>query len=75
MIEDKLKEIRGRLIDPDYPLDIDEMLGELEYLFEGDKEVSKVLQSAMDAYSQISCLSSKLYQIKEMIDEVFYEED
>lgn len=74
MIEDKLKEIRGRLVDPDYPLDIDEILGELEYLFEGDKEVSKVLQSAMDVYNQISCFSSKLYQIKQVIDETFYEE-
>lgn len=72
MIEDKLKEIRERLVDPDYPLDIDEILGELEYLFEGDKKVSKVLQSAMDIYNQMVLLSGKLYQIKEELDEVLY---
>lgn len=75
MIEDKLKEVRERLIDPDYPLDIDEILGELEYLFEGDNEVSKVLQSAMNTYVQAYYLVNKLHQIKDIINETFCEEN
>ena len=42
-MEDKLKEFREMLLDKDYPLGIDEILGQVQYLFEDDKEVSHIV--------------------------------
>ena len=42
-IEEKLNKFRERLLDKDYPLALDEILGEIQYLYEDDKEVFKVI--------------------------------
>jgi len=73
-IEQKLKDFREALLDKDYPLGIDEILGQIEYLFEDDKEVSKVLtEYANDYYKMWSC-AEKFYKVKDLIDEEFYSE-
>ena len=49
-MENKLKELREMLLDKDYPLGLDELLGQIEYIFEDDKEVSKVINVYIDDF-------------------------
>ena len=71
---DKLEQFRTALLDNDYPLGLDELLGYVEYLYENDKEVSKVIRSyTNDFYKMFSC-TEKFYKVKDLIDEEFYTE-
>ena len=73
-IEEKLNKFRERLLDKDYPLALDEILGEIQYLFEDDKEVFKVIDKYIDdVYVMFSC-AEKFYKVKDLVDEQFYSE-
>ena len=72
LIEEKLNKFRERLLDKDYPLALDEILGEIQYLFEDDKEVFKVIDKYIDdVYVMFSC-AEKFYKVKDLVDEQFY---
>ena len=73
-IEQKLKDFREALLDKDCPLGIDEILGQIEYLFEDDKEVSKVIDDYVDDYYKMWSCTEKFYKVKDLIDEEFYSE-
>ena len=71
-IEEKLNKFRERLLDKDYPLALDEILGEIQYLYEDDKEVFKVIDKYIDdVYGMFSC-AEKFYKVKDLVDEQFY---
>ena len=71
-IEEKLNKFREQLLDKDYPLALDEILGEIQYLFEDDKEVFKVIDKYIDdVYVMFSC-AEKFYKVKDLVDEQFY---
>lgn len=72
IIEQKLKDFREALLDKDYPLGIDEILGYVEYLYEDDKEVSKVIDEYVDDYYKMWSCTEKFYKVKDLIDEEFY---
>lgn len=73
-IEEKLNKFRERLLDKDYPLALDEILGEIQYLYEDDKEVFKVIDKYIDDfYAMFSC-AEKFYKVKDLVDEQFYSE-
>lgn len=73
-IEEKLNKFREQLLDKDYPLALDEILGEIQYLFEGDEEVFKVIDKYIDdVYVMFSC-AEKFYKVKDLVDEQFYSE-
>ena len=70
----KLNKFRERLLDKDYPLALDEILGEIQYLYEDDKEVFKVIDKYIDdVYVMFSC-AEKFYKVKDLVDEQFYSE-
>ena len=71
---DKLEEFRTALLDNDYPLGLDELLGYVEYLYEDDKEVSKVIGSYIDDFYKMFSCAQKFYKVKDLIDEEFYSE-
>ena len=74
LIEEKLNKFRERLLDKDYPLALDEILGEIQYLYEDDKEVFKVIDKYIDdVYVMFSC-AEKFYKVKDLVDEQFYSE-
>lgn len=73
-MNDKLKELREMLLDKDYPLGIDELLGQIEWLYEDDKEVSKVINTYIDDFCKMWSCVEKFYKIKDLIDEEFYSE-
>lgn len=71
-IEEKLNKFKERLLDKDYPLALDEILGEIQYLYEDDKEVFKVIDKYIDdVYVMFSC-AEKFYKVKDLVDEQFY---
>ena len=71
-IEEKLNKFRERLLDKDYPLALDEILGEIQYLYEDDKKVFKVIDKYIDdVYVMFSC-AEKFYKVKDLVDEQFY---
>lgn len=71
-IEEKLNKFREQLLDKDYPLALDEILGEIQYLYEDDKEVFKVIDKYIDdIYVMFSC-AEKFYKVKDLVDEQFY---
>ena len=71
-IEEKLNKFKERLLDKDYPLALDEILGEIQYLYEDDKEVFKVIDKYIDdVYVMFSC-AKKFYKVKDLVDEQFY---
>ena len=71
-IEEKLNKFRERLLDKDYPLALDEILGEIQYLYEDDKEVFKVIDKYIDdVYVMFTC-AEKFYKVKDLVDEQFY---
>jgi hypothetical protein len=74
-MEYKLEEFRKKLLDNDYPLDIDEILGEIQYLFEGDKEVYKKMDSYIDDFTEMWHCAEKFYKAKDLVDEQFYSEE
>ena len=70
--EEKLNKVRERLLDKDYPLALDEILGEIQYLYEDDKKVFKVIDKYIDdVYVMFSC-AEKFYKVKDLVDEQFY---
>ena len=72
LIEEKLNKFRERLLDKDSPLALDEILGEIQYLYEDDKEVFKVIDKYIDdVYVMFSC-AEKFYKVKDLVDEQFY---
>lgn len=74
-MENKLKEFREMLLDNDYPLGIDEILGQIQYLFEDDKEIYKKMDSYMDDFTRMWCCAEKFYKVKGLVDEQFYSEE
>ena len=71
-IEEKLNKFRERLLDKDYPLALEEILGEIQYLYEDDKKVFKVIDKYIDdVYVMFSC-AEKFYKVKDLVDEQFY---
>ena len=70
----KLEELKNLLLDKDYPLGLDELLGQIEYIFEDDKEVSKVINIYIDDFYKMLSCAQKFYKIKDLIDEEFYSE-
>ena len=71
-IEEKLKRFRNLLLDKDYPLGMDEVLGEVQGLFEDDKEVCKILDTYIDGFYEMAECANKFYKVKELVDEQFY---
>lgn len=71
-IEQKLKDFRKALLDKDYPLGMDEILGYVEYLYEDDKEIKSVLRDYIDDYYKMWSCTEKFYKVKDLIDEQFY---
>lgn len=71
-IEQKLAEFKDMLLDKDYPLGIEEILGQIEYLYEDDKEVSKVIGDYIDDYYKMWSCTEKFYKVKDLVDEQFY---
>ena len=61
-IEEKLNKFRERLLDKDYPLALDEILGEIQYLYEDDKEVFKVIVF-QKSYNEKASTSLHLYPL------------
>ena len=74
-MENKLKEFREMLLDNDYPLGIDEILGQIQYLFEDDKEIYKKMDSYMDDFTRMWYCAEKFYKVKELVDQQFYSEE
>jgi hypothetical protein len=70
--ENKLQEFKEALLDEDYPLGIDEILGQIEYLYEDDKEVSKVIGDYIDDYYKMWSCAEKFYKVRDLVDEEFY---
>lgn len=73
-MKEKLEEFRTALLEKDYPIALDEVLGYIEYLFEDDKEISKVIQSYTDDFYKMFSCAEKFYKVKDLIDEEFYSE-
>ena len=73
-IEEKLNKFRERLLDKDYPLALDEILGEIQYLYEDDKEVFKVIDTYIDDFYVMFNCAEKFYKVKDLVDEQFYAE-
>lgn len=73
-MSEKLKEFRKMLLDNDYPLGLDELLGQIEWLYEGDEEVSRVIHTYIDDFYKMLSCAQKFYKIKDLIDEEFYSE-
>lgn len=74
-MENKLKEFREMLLDNDFPMGLDEVLGYIEYLYEDDKEVSKVIRSYTDDFYKMFSCAEKFYKVKDLVDEQFYSEE
>ena len=70
----KLEEFKQMLLDKDCPLAIDEILGQVQYLFEDDKEIFKILDTYIDNYMKMFYCAQKFYKVKELVDEQFYAE-
>ena len=71
-MEDKLQEFKGMLLDEDYPLGLDEILGQIEYLFEDDKDakdISRILSNYVDDYYEMWSCAEKFNKIKDLINE------
>lgn len=75
MIEKKLIEFREILLDEDYSLGIDEVLGYIQYLYEDDKEVKKKIDSYIDDYYKALSCAHKFYKVRDLVDEEFYMEE
>ena len=73
-MNNKLKELRELLLDKDYPLGLDELLGQIEWLYEDDNEVSKVINTYIDDFYKMWSCAQKFYKIKDLVDEEFYSE-
>ena len=71
-MEDKLQEFKQALLDHDYPLGIDEILGYIEYLFEDNKEIKEIIHSYTDDYYKMWSCAEKFYRVKDLVDEEFY---
>ena len=74
-MENKLKEFRQMLLDNDYPLGIDEILGQIQHLFEDDKEVYKKMDSYIEDFTKMLFCAEKFYKVKELVDQQFYSEE
>lgn len=68
-LEEKLKNIREHLLYPGFPLGVDELLGEIEYLFEDDEEVSQAIDKYIDGYEELWLYAEKYCKIRDMVKE------
>ena len=73
-METKIAQFRQMLLDKDYPLGLDELLGQIEWLYEDDAEVSKVIQTYIDDFYKMFSCAQKFYKVKDLVDEEFYTE-
>jgi len=71
-IENKLKEFKDALLDKDYPLGLDEILGYIEYIFEDSKEIKQITDDYVKDYYEMWSCTEKFYKVKDLIDEQFY---
>ena len=71
-IEQKLKNFREFLLDKDYSFGIDEVLCEIENLFEDDADVEEVIEDYLDDFYTMRDYAEKFYKVKDLIDEEFY---
>ena len=69
-LEEKLLEVKEHLLDREQPLDIAEVLGELEYMFEDDEEVTKILHGYINDYYQIQFYAGKFHEISLIVEAV-----
>ena len=63
----KIKKFQGASAWQKYPLGIDEILGEIEYLFD-DKEVSQVINKYQKDYSHLWDCVERFYKMKELLE-------
>lgn len=73
-LEQKIEEFKDMLLDADYPLGIDEILGQIEYIYEDNEEISKIIGEYIDDYYKMWSCTEKFYRVKDLIDEEFYSE-
>lgn len=73
-LEQKIEEFKDMLLDTDYPLGIDEILGQIEYIYEDNEEISKIIGEYIDGYYKMLSCAEKFYRVKDLIDEEFYSE-
>lgn len=73
-LEQKIEEFKDMLLDADYPLGIDEILGQIEYIYEDNEEISKIIGEYIDDYYKMWSCAEKFYRVKDLIDEEFYSE-
>ena len=71
-IEEKLQEFRKSLLDKDYPLGIDEVLCEIENLFEDDADIEEVIEDYLDDFYTMRDYGEKFYKVKDLVNELFY---
>lgn len=71
-ITEALAEFRENLLDNDYPLGIDEILGYIQYFFDGDRKVKSKIDTYLDDYYEMFECARKFYKVKDLIDEQFY---
>lgn len=69
---EKLAEFRENLLDNDYPLGIDEILGYIQYFFEDDRKVKSKIDTYLNDYYEMFNCAQKFYKVKDLIDEQFY---
>lgn len=68
-IEEKLAEFRKVLLDEESG--IEEILMQIKYLFEDDKDVSNAISESLYTYYVMWSCAIKLCRVKDLIDEEF----
>lgn len=72
MADLKLEEFRKWILDNDYPMGMDELLGCIIGLFEDDKEVERVINNYISDFEEMFTCTQKFYKVKDLVDEQFY---
>ena len=67
-MDNKLKNLRHDLLQKEWPLLTRELLEAYKTLFEGDKEVEKVINWHLNMFSNMGFQIRMLYKIKDILD-------
>jgi hypothetical protein len=67
-VDNKLKNLRHDLLQKEYPIFIGELLEAYKILFEGDKEIEKLINWHLRIFSDMRFQIRKLYKIKDILD-------
>ena len=67
-MDNKLKNLRYDLLQKECPLLTKELLEAYKILFEGDKEIEKVINWHLRIFSDMKFQIRKLYKIKDILD-------